>query len=69
MTARWATPLHPGAIAPLMGSLLLALALADTGHEREALSMALTALAGHLPRYQRSAANYARLLVETGPDE
>jgi hypothetical protein len=37
----------------------LALALADTGEEREALSLALGALAPHLPRYQRSLANYA----------
>jgi tetratricopeptide (TPR) repeat protein len=41
----------------------LALALADTGREREAVSQALTALAPHLPRYQRSLTNYARLLV------
>jgi hypothetical protein len=45
----------------------LALALADAGREREGLSIALTALATHLPRYQRSVTNYARLLVE--PDE
>ncbi|GII54981.1 hypothetical protein Pth03_33700 [Planotetraspora thailandica] len=45
----------------------LALALADTGHEREAVSLALGALAPHLPRYQRSLANYARLLVEPAP--
>lgn len=45
----------------------LALALADTGREREAVSVALTALAPHLVRYQRSMANYARLLVE--PDD
>jgi hypothetical protein len=37
----------------------LALALADTGGEREALAIALAALAPHLPRYQRSLANYA----------
>src|SRR6266542_3395300 len=37
----------------------LALALADTGREREAVSLALAALAPHLPRYQRSLANYA----------
>jgi tetratricopeptide (TPR) repeat protein len=37
----------------------LALALADTGREREALALALGALAPHLPRYQRSLANYA----------
>lgn len=40
-------------------SAFLALALADNGREREAVSVALTALAGHLPRYQRSVANYA----------
>lgn len=45
-------------------SAFLALALVDTGREREAVSLALTALAPHLPRYQRSTANYARLLVE-----
>lgn len=50
-------------------TVFLALALADTGREREAVSIALTALAGHLPRYQRSAANYARLLVEPDPAE
>ncbi|MEV8565852.1 tetratricopeptide repeat protein [Streptomyces sp. NPDC051322] len=37
----------------------LALALADTGQEREALSLALTALSRHLPRYNRSLSNYA----------
>lgn len=42
----------------------LALALADTGCEREAAALALGALAPHLPRYQRSLTNYARLLVE-----
>ena len=45
----------------------LALALADTGRDREALSLALGALAAHLPRYQRSLANYARLLPEEQP--
>lgn len=43
---------------------VLALSLADTGREREAVSVALTALAPHLSRYQRSMANYARLLIE-----
>jgi len=38
--------------------------LDSTGHEREAVSVALAALAPHLPRYQRSAAAYARLPVE-----
>jgi len=42
----------------------LALALSDAGHDREALSLALTALARHLPRYQRSLTNYARLLTD-----
>jgi Tetratrico peptide repeat len=42
----------------------LALALVDTGREREAVSLALEALAPRLPRYQRSLANYARELVE-----
>ncbi|MFC7546752.1 tetratricopeptide repeat protein [Plantactinospora sp. GCM10030261] len=45
----------------------LALALTSVGREREAVSVAVGALAPHLPRYQRSMANYARLLVE--PDE
>lgn len=45
----------------------LALALADTGRAREAVSVAVAALAPHLPRYQRSMANYARLLVEEDP--
>jgi Tetratrico peptide repeat len=43
---------------------VLALALTDVGREREAVSIAITALAPHLPRYQRSMANYARLLVD-----
>lgn len=42
----------------------LALALVDTGREREAVSVALAALAPHLPRYQRSLGNYAKALVE-----
>jgi hypothetical protein len=44
-------------------SAFLALALADVGREREGLSIALTALAPHLPRYQRSLANYAQDLA------
>lgn len=40
----------------------LALALHDVGEHDEALSLALTALAPHLPRYQRSLANYAGLI-------
>ena len=42
----------------------LALALADVGREREAVSIALGALAPHLLRYQRSLGNYARELVD-----
>src|SRR4051794_11598917 len=40
----------------------LALALTDVGREREAAGLALGALARHLPRYNRSLANYAREL-------
>jgi hypothetical protein len=47
-------------------SAFLALALADSGREREAVSVALAVLAPHLPRYQRSVGNYARLLVDNG---
>jgi len=42
----------------------LALCLSSLGRDREGLSLVLTALAPHLPRYQRSMANYARALVE-----
>jgi Tetratrico peptide repeat len=48
-------------------SATLALCLVDSGREREAVSVAVGALAPHLPRYQRSMANYARMLVD--PDE
>jgi tetratricopeptide (TPR) repeat protein len=41
----------------------LALALADLGREREALSMSLDALSRYLPRYNRSLARYAAALV------
>lgn len=44
-----------------------ALVLADLGREREGLAAALTALAGYLPRYQRSAARYAEALLEPRP--
>jgi tetratricopeptide (TPR) repeat protein len=43
----------------------LALCLSSLGRDREGLSLVLGALAPHLPRYQRSMANYARALVET----
>jgi len=45
----------------------LALALVDTGREREAAALALAALARHLPRYRRSLADYARELSERAP--
>jgi hypothetical protein len=44
---------------------VLALCLVELGRGREAVSHAVGALAKHLPRYQRSMANYARLLVST----
>lgn len=43
----------------------LALSLADTGREREALSLALRALSRHLPRYNRSLARYAEALTRS----
>jgi hypothetical protein len=42
----------------------LALALTDVGRERAAVALALAALAPHLPRYQRSLGNYAKLITE-----
>lgn len=42
----------------------LALCLSTLGRDREGLSLVLGALAARLPRYQRSMANYARLLIE-----
>jgi tetratricopeptide (TPR) repeat protein len=42
----------------------LALALVDTGREREATSLALTALSRHMTRYRRSLANYACLICD-----
>lgn len=41
----------------------LALALSSVGRDREAVSVALTALAPHLPRYNRALAAYAGELV------
>lgn len=43
-------------------SAFLALALVDTGREREAVGLALGALSKHLPRYNRSLLNYAKAL-------
>jgi tetratricopeptide (TPR) repeat protein len=42
----------------------LALSLVDSGREREAVGLALSVVARHLPRYQRSMAAYARDLAE-----
>lgn len=44
-----------------------ALTLAKLGRDREGLSVALVALAPHLPRYQRSTVNYARGLIGLDP--
>ncbi|MFD8075455.1 tetratricopeptide repeat protein [Streptomyces sp. NPDC059718] len=41
-----------------------ALCLASLGREREGLSLVLIALARHLPRYNRSMANYGKALME-----
>lgn len=46
----------------------LALCLVDAGQAREAASLALAALAPHLPRYQRSLGRYARALLEPDDD-
>lgn len=46
-------------------SAFLALALVDLGREREAVALALTALAGHMTRYRRSVANYAQLIADS----
>jgi len=42
----------------------LALALVDTGREREAVALALSALSRHMTRYRRSLANYAQALED-----
>ncbi|MET7684490.1 tetratricopeptide repeat protein [Streptomyces sp. NPDC005423] len=42
----------------------LALCLSGLGRDREGLALVLGALAPHLPRYQRSMANYARALAD-----
>ncbi|MEV0123509.1 tetratricopeptide repeat protein [Streptomyces sp. NPDC050703] len=47
---------------------VLALCLSRLGRDREGLSLVLGALAPHLPRYQRSMARYAHLLVAE-PDQ
>ncbi len=45
----------------------LALALVDVGREREAVSVALTALSEYLPRYNRSVARYAQEITTEHP--
>ncbi|MFD3504593.1 tetratricopeptide repeat protein [Streptomyces sp. NPDC058676] len=45
----------------------LALALTDVGREREAVGLSLGALAKHLPRYNRSLANYAKITMGEEP--
>ena len=49
-------------------SATLALALVDVGREREAVSVAVTALSRHMTRYRRSLANYARLISDAKID-
>lgn len=44
-----------------------ALTLAKLGRDREGLSVALIALAPHLPRYQKSTVAYARILIGLDP--
>jgi tetratricopeptide (TPR) repeat protein len=48
---------------------VLALGLAELGREREGLALVIAALAAHLPRYQRSMANYARALTSEEEDD
>ena len=47
----------------------LALALVDSGRDREAVAIALTALAEHMPRYRVSVTAYARALVDTATND
>jgi hypothetical protein len=46
---------------------VLALALVDVGREREAVGVAVTALADYLPRYNRSMRRYAQMLTTETP--
>jgi Tetratrico peptide repeat len=61
LTAERAMANEDPQVATLDGALdaFLALALVDTGREREAVGLALGALAPHLPRYNRSLTAYA----------
>jgi tetratricopeptide (TPR) repeat protein len=55
---------HPDDEWTSVTSAFLALALVSRGSEREAASVALTALAGSLPLYQRSVRAYAAELLD-----
>jgi hypothetical protein len=46
------------------GTARLLACLASFGRDREGLSMVILALARHLPRYNRSMANYAKVLLQ-----
>jgi tetratricopeptide (TPR) repeat protein len=46
-----------------------ALTLVDLGREREAVAVALQALATYLPRYNRSVARYAQALIDDDPSD
>jgi hypothetical protein len=63
-------PEHPNDAPHLddAAKCVLALALTDVGRAREGVALVVGAMAPHLPRYQRSMANYARLLIEPDPD-
>ncbi|WP_433063033.1 tetratricopeptide repeat protein [Dactylosporangium sp. CS-033363] len=48
-----------------LGRAERAVGLLEAGRERESVAIAVGALVPHLPRYQRSMANYARLLTQS----
>jgi hypothetical protein len=56
----------PGDLADAVAAFR-ALALVSAGHDRLAVSVALEALAGHLPRYTRSVRAYAAELAAQAP--
>ncbi|MFC6355358.1 tetratricopeptide repeat protein [Luethyella okanaganae] len=58
---------HPDGQLADATSAFLALALASRGEAIEGLSLALTTLAAHLPRYQRSVRGYAAELLDPRP--
>lgn len=57
------TQRHDDELSPQLQGFL-ALALADAGHEREAVGVAVRALGGQVDRYQRSLRNYGTELVD-----